>query len=98
MTRLAPNILSVRHWSRLLGGLLYGASPRLHWSEVLRRTFDVDLFACPRCHGRIRIVEAIAEKDAVLRMLERLGIAVDPPHLVRARDPTSLGGDVPDAA
>ena len=36
---LAPNILSVRHWSRLLGGLLYATSPRVRWPELLRRTF-----------------------------------------------------------
>jgi hypothetical protein len=26
--RLAPNVISVRHWDRLLGGLLYAVSPR----------------------------------------------------------------------
>jgi hypothetical protein len=26
---LAPNVLSVSHWSRLVGGLLYAASPRI---------------------------------------------------------------------
>lgn len=31
VTSLAPNILGVRHWSRLLGGLLYATSPRLQW-------------------------------------------------------------------
>jgi hypothetical protein len=27
--RLAPNVISVRHWDRLLGGLLYAVSPRV---------------------------------------------------------------------
>jgi hypothetical protein len=39
---LTPNTLGVRHWSRLLGGLLYATSPRLSWSMLLRRTFDID--------------------------------------------------------
>ena len=38
---LTPNTLGVRHWSRLLGGLLYASSPRLSWSKLLRRTFDI---------------------------------------------------------
>ena len=30
---LVANILSVRHWSRLLGGLLYATSPHLRWPK-----------------------------------------------------------------
>jgi hypothetical protein len=98
VTNLAPNILSVRHWSRLLGGLLYATSPRLRWPELIRRTFDVDVLECPKCHGRIRIVETVAQADAARRILERLGVPVDAPRLARARDPTTLDGEEPDAA
>ena len=94
---LVPNIVSVRHWSRLLGGLLYATSPRLRWPELLRRTFDVDVLECPTCHGRLRIVETVVETDAARQILERLGL-VDPPRLVRARDPTTLDGEEPDVA
>ncbi|HVJ93401.1 MAG TPA: transposase [Labilithrix sp.] len=86
VTSLAPNILSVRHWSHLLGGLLYATSPRLRWPELLRRTFDVDVLECPTCHGRIRILEAVVETETARRILERLGLSVDSPRLVRARD------------
>lgn len=98
VTRLTPNIIRVRHWSRLLGGLLYASSPRVRWSELLRRTFDVDVLACPACHGRIQIVETVADKSAARRVLERLGITPDAPSAVRARDPTTLDGDEPEAA
>jgi hypothetical protein len=98
VTKLAPNIVSVRHWSRLLGGLLYATSPRLRWPELLRRTFDVDVLECPKCHGRLRIVEAVVETDSARQILERLGLPVAPPRLVRARDPTTLDGEEPDAA
>ena len=40
---LAPNVLSVRHWDRLLGGVLYAATPRVEWAALLRRSFDVDV-------------------------------------------------------
>src|ERR1019366_2574851 len=29
---LTPNVLSVKHWERLLGGALYPATPRLGWA------------------------------------------------------------------
>jgi hypothetical protein len=27
-------------------------TPRVDWAEVLRRTFDFDVFSCVRCGGR----------------------------------------------
>ncbi len=98
VANLAPNILGVRHWARLLRGLLYATSPRLRWSQLLQRTFDVDVLECPKCCGRIRIVEAVVEPNSARRILEHLAIAVDAPRLVRARGPTTLEADEPDAA
>ncbi|HWL86818.1 MAG TPA: transposase, partial [Polyangiaceae bacterium] len=37
---LAPSILSIRHWDRLLGGALLATSPRIDWATLVRRTFD----------------------------------------------------------
>jgi len=42
---LAPNVLGVKHWSRLLGGVLYAASSRVDWASLLRRSFEVDVLA-----------------------------------------------------
>ncbi len=39
---LAPNVRSVRHWDRLLGGALYAATPRVDWATLLRWTFSVE--------------------------------------------------------
>ena len=98
VTNLAPNILSVRHWSRLLGGLLYATSPRLRWPQLLQRTFDVNILECPKCKGRLRLIEPVVETGAARHILERLGLPVDAPRLVRARAPTTLDDDEPDAA
>jgi hypothetical protein len=95
VTELAPNILSVRHWLRLLGGLLYATSPRMPWPQLLRRTFDVDVLRCAACHGPLRIVEAVSARSASA-ILERLGKPAESPRLARARDPTSLDGDPSD--
>ena len=88
--RLTPNTLGVRHWSRLLGGLLYATSPRLSWSRLLRRTFDIDILDCAKCHGRLRVVATIADVRDARRILERLGVPSDAPQAARARDPTYL--------
>ncbi len=39
------------HWKRLRDGELYAVTPRLSWSLLMRRTFDVDVMACVRCGG-----------------------------------------------
>jgi len=88
VTMLAPNVISVRHWDRLLGGLLYATSPRVDWATLLRRSFSVDVLECPKCHGRLRMIAVITEREPARRILEHLGLPTDPPTLARARDPT----------
>jgi hypothetical protein len=85
---LAPNVLSVRHWDRLLGGTLYAATPRVDWASLLRRSFEVDVLQCPKCQGRLRVLAVITERDPVRRILAHLGRPTDAPPLARARDPT----------
>jgi hypothetical protein len=85
---LAPNMVSVQHWDRLLGGLLYATSPRVDWASLLRRSFSVDVLECPKCHDRLRVVAVITEREPVRRILAHLGMETDAPPLARARDPT----------
>jgi hypothetical protein len=70
---LAPNVLSVRHWDRLLGGVLYAATPRVEWAALLRRSFDVDVMRCPKCGGRLRVLGVITDHEPVRRILAHLG-------------------------
>jgi hypothetical protein len=86
--RLSPNVISVRHWDRLLGGLLYATSPRVDWATLLRRSFSVDVLECPKCHGRLRMITVITEREPARRILAHLGLPTDPPSVGRARDPT----------
>jgi hypothetical protein len=88
VTVLAPNIVSVQHWDRLLGGLLYATSPRVDWASLLRRSFSVDVLECPKCRGRLKVVAVITERDPVQRILAHLGLPTDAPPVARARDPT----------
>jgi hypothetical protein len=84
---LAPNVLSVRHWDRLVSGALYAATPRLDWPSLLRRSFDVDVMKCPKCQGRLRVLAVITEREPVQRILAHLGVPTAAPPLARARDP-----------
>ena len=85
---LAPSIVAIAHWNRLKGGLLYAASPRLPWSQLLRRTFATDVEQCPKCHGRLRLIQNITEPAVATAILDRLGIPHETPTAARARDPT----------
>jgi hypothetical protein len=85
---LTPNVLSVQHWDRLLGGLLYAATPRVDWAPLLRRSFAVDVLQCPKCNGRLRVLAVITERESVRPILAHLGMPTDAPPIARARDPT----------
>ena len=83
VTQLTPNVISVRHWRRLHDGALLATSPRVDWAALLRRTFEVDVLACPKCRGRLKVVAVITEPEPVRRILE---------HLHMPRDPTGWPG------
>jgi putative transposase/transposase-like zinc-binding protein len=88
VVRLAPNILSVQHWYRLLGGALYAIQPRIDWATLLRRSLSVDALECPKCHARLRVVAVLTEREPIRRILAHLGLPTDAPAVARARDPT----------
>ena len=67
-------------------------APRIPWSVLLRRTFDVDVLECMMCHGRLRVVAAIDDPLAARALLEQLGLPTDAPAQARARDPSTLDG------
>jgi hypothetical protein len=45
---------------------------RHRWAELLRRIFEVDPLACPRCGQAMRIVAFITEPQIIDRILEHL--------------------------
>jgi len=89
---LPPNVLPIRHWNRLLGGLLLCTSPRLDWATLMRRTHATDVLECSQCHGRLRVLAVITEPDVAREILTRLGHATTAPRPARARDPTWVEG------
>ena len=62
-SQVAPNILSIAHWNRILGGELYAPLSRVDWATLLRRTFDVDVKSCAACGGRMVEINLIATES-----------------------------------
>ena len=76
---VAPNILSIAHWDRLLGGALYAPLSRVDWATLLRRTFDVDVTRCTGCAGRMTVRAVVTDPASIARVLGALRRSRDPP-------------------
>ena len=65
------------------------SEPRPHtpWAELLRRTFEIDVLACPGCGGRLRLLATIEEPEVVRKILSHLGIPTECPEPLPARSP-----------
>ncbi|SMF27667.1 Putative transposase [Pseudobacteriovorax antillogorgiicola] len=57
------------------------ASRYIPWAELLKRTFGIDLSTCPKCGGRVRVIAAIIETEAVFKILNHVGLGADPPQI-----------------
>jgi len=51
------------------------------WAQLMHRAFGVDVLACPRCAGRLRLVATVEDPHAIRAILESLGLPapVSPP-------------------
>lgn len=56
-TEELPPATAPRHWA---------------WADLMRRAFDIDVLACPRCGGRLRLVATVEDPDAIRAMLAAL--------------------------
>src|SRR5437867_8359141 len=50
------------------------APPSRHWAwaDLMRRAFDIDVLACPRCGGRMRLIGTVEDPDAIRAILAAL--------------------------
>ena len=49
------------------------------WSEMMRRVFDLDVLECAACGGKLRVLAAIQDPDAIRAILDCLGLSSRPP-------------------
>ncbi|WP_414654005.1 hypothetical protein [Hyalangium sp.] len=62
--------------------------PQLDGAGLLRRTFELDVFACSRCGGRRRVLAYVTARHGVRAILEHLGLPSQPQRLAPAQGPT----------
>jgi hypothetical protein len=61
-----------------------GAPSYRPWAQLLARTFAVDVLACPKCHGRMRLLAMVQDPANVARYLAAVGEATEvPPRSTR---------------
>jgi hypothetical protein len=65
-TRAAPRGCP-RHWA---------------WAQLMERAFGIDVLACPRCGGRLRLLATVEDPQVIRAVLESLGLPTEasPPH------------------
>ena len=57
------------------------------WAELLARTFAVDVLACPRCQGRMRLLALVKGPASIARYLAMVGEATEVPRRSPGRGP-----------
>jgi hypothetical protein len=57
------------------------------WAALLRRVFALDVFQCPRCGGRRRIVGVHTGGESLRVVLARLGLDRASPSTDASRSP-----------
>ena len=71
---------------------------RFRWAELLRRIFEVDPLACPRCRGLMRIVAVSTDPAIITRILAPRARARDPTQRLRSPPPRWRRAPTPTAA
>ncbi len=64
--------------------------PNSSWSDLLKRSFSVDVMLCGSCGGKMRFVSHIEEPVVVKRILGHLGLPTEAPQLFPARAPPQM--------
>jgi len=49
------------------------------WADLMRRAFEVDVLACPRCGGRLRLIALLEAGLVTARILRHVGLPSDVP-------------------
>jgi len=62
----------------------------------MRRVFELDVLACPRCGGRMSVIATIEAADVLRKILGHLGVPTDAPEASPARPPPSIPDLFPD--
>jgi hypothetical protein len=48
------------------------------WAALMRRAFGIDVLACPRCSGRLRLITTVEDPGVVGKILAHVALAEGP--------------------
>jgi len=65
------------------------------WADLWRRTFAIDVLACPECGGRLRLLATIDDSAVIDKILRHLGLPIELPAPAPARTPAWLSSTLP---
>jgi hypothetical protein len=82
--------------SRRSRGRLQAATRYVPWADLLRRVYDIDSLACPKCGAGLRMIALIMEPAGVRAFLGSIGLPCEAPVVARARSPTLFELPPPD--
>jgi hypothetical protein len=58
---------------------------RRNWARLMQKIYEVNPLICPKCHGIMRTISFIEDRQIIRAILDHLGI-----WLVRARPPPKI--------
>jgi hypothetical protein len=85
-SRLAPQLPEAADAGDKPGRPAHAGAHR-PWAELLARTFAVDVLACPRCQGRMKLLGLVKNPAIISRTLATLGEATEVPQRSPGRGP-----------
>jgi hypothetical protein len=63
------------------------APARMSWARMRKRVFAIDIWHCPHCGGRLKIIAAIADPAVIVGILSHLKLPARAPPRSPARAP-----------
>ena len=48
------------------------------WATLMRRAFEIDVLACPRCGGRLRLIATVKDPREIREVLAGLALSAEP--------------------
>ncbi len=64
------------------------------WADLMRRSLALDVLACPRCGGRLRLIAVVDHPAVVARILGHLALPTEVPGTRPARGPPTEVADL----
>ena len=57
------------------------------WAVLIARIYEVFPLLCPLCGGQMRLIAFITEGTQIRKILDHIGVDLDPPQISPAREP-----------